>query len=208
MTFFLSLLLAWNFPEIVEAIPEGPFCYPGKNPREVICVIPKQSPLLEIAVNALITRLHNGMSEQEILSITMQFIKDELFSSDNCNETALQQLIASFEGNEPEISLEVFLREKTGICRHIALTATYLLDQLSKKNILNGTAFLIREDTPFGRHAWTLFLSKTSSWHLDVCWGILENGKTKKGYTVLSRYYGKEVMIKQKQKWEKGSNED
>lgn len=197
----LSIIFSWTFPEIVDAIPEGPFCYPGKYPREIIVVEPEHSPLLETATKTLISRIRSNMSEIEILAFTMQFVQEELFSAKNSSETVVQALASQFPGEEPEIPLDIFLTEKTGNCRHIALTTTYLIDQLIKQGILSGIAFLIREETPKGRHAWTLLLNNEHAWHLDIAWGILVDAKTPKGYAKLCQYYGKEVMKKQKQRW-------
>ncbi|NGX60388.1 MAG: hypothetical protein KR126chlam3_01561, partial [Chlamydiae bacterium] len=85
---------------------------------------------------------------------------------------------------------------------HIALTTTYLLDALIEKKKLKGELFFIREQTPFGRHAWTLLLTETAAWHIDAYWGIIENGKTDAGFARLCQKYGKRVMERQKLRWQ------
>lgn len=196
MTFFLSLVLTLFFPPIEETIPEGPFSYPGKSPREVIIVDPNHAPLLEKATQNLLQQV-----EEDILKKVICYVQEELFDLEISNETELWDLIERQEAF-PEVSLEVFLDAKIGVCRHFALTATYLIEQLIQEGILKGEAFLIREDTPFGRHAWTLLLTDRGAWHLDAYWGVLENGKTDAGFSKLCHKYGKRVMEKQKQRYE------
>jgi|GEM_PF-3150162 len=195
MTLFFSLLLLF-FPPIEEVIPEGPFSYPGKSSREVIIVDPNHAPLLDRATQSLLQQV-----EKDILQKTLCYVKEELFDLDLCDEDTLWNFIAETE-MFPEIPLDVFLDAKIGVCRHFALTATYLIEQLIRKGVLKGEVFLIREDTPFGRHAWTLFLSEHSAWHLDAYWGVLENGKTDAGFSKLCHKYGMRVMQKQKLRWE------
>lgn len=198
MIFLLSFLFLSCFPEINDMIPEGPFSYPGQNPREIIIVDPSNAPLLKEATQNLVVRL-----EKDILQTTLQFVREELFDIMNCDDETVWALIdQNSEGKlEPEIPLELFLKEKVGVCRHIALTTTYLIDHLIKKEILTGEVFLIREQTPFGRHAWTLLLTEEGAWHLDAYWGILENGRTDEGFFKLCRKYGTRVMERQKQRW-------
>jgi len=195
MTLFFSLLLLF-FPPIEEVIPEGPFSYPGKSSREVIIVDPNHAPLLEEATQTLFQQV-----EKDILNNVISLIQEELFDLELSNEIELWELLGKQE-TFPEVSLEVFLDAKIGVCRHFALTASYLIEQLIREGVLKGEVFLIREDTPFGRHAWTLFLSEHSAWHLDAYWGVLENGKTDAGFSKLCHKYGMRVMQKQKLRWE------
>lgn len=201
MSCILALVLLSTFPKIDQAIPEGSFSYPGQSIREVITVDPEDSPLLQKACTDLKRSL-----EKTILSKTLQFVQENLFERDCCTEENLRHLLQNF-GNgqpDPDISLEVFLEEKTGVCRHIALTTTYLINHLIKEGFLEGSTYLIREQTPLGRHAWTLFLSKDAAWHLDPYWGILEDGKTRAGFSQLCKKYGKKTMERQKVWWEDG----
>jgi len=190
------LLLSLSFPAVEETIPEGPFSYPGQSPREIIIVNPNEAPILEGATQDLLVQV-----EEEILHKTLAFVREELFDLDLCDEDKLWSFIEE-TGLFPEIPLDVFLDAKIGVCRHFALTATYLIEQLIREGVLKGEVFLIREDTPFGRHAWTLFLSEQGAWHIDAYWGVLENGKTDAGFSKLCHKYGRRVMESQKKRYE------
>lgn len=208
MNCILYLLLLSSFPEIGETIPSGPFSYPGQNPREIIIVDPTSSPLLTQAKERILLKIDPLASEEEILINTVHFVREELFDLMKCDETNVWKFIIARSDEEelPEIPLDAFLKEKLGVCRHIALTTTYLLDALIEKEKLKGELFFIREQTPFGRHAWTLLLTETAAWHIDAYWGIIENGKTDAGFARLCQKYGKRVMEEQKLRWEDDKN--
>lgn len=202
MNLILSALLFLT-PIIDEAIPEGPFRYPGTHPREVIVVDPENSPLLDQAYGKLEKRIE-GLTEEQILETIFWYVRDELFDLRLCKEKLVQQFIYSLhpEETEPEIPLETFLEYKIGVCRHIALATTCLVNRLVKEGWLEGEALLIRANCPSGRHAWTLFLSEEGAWHLDSLWGIFENGKTNAGFSKLCDNYGKRIMNEQNKRWE------
>jgi hypothetical protein len=187
---FLTILLTYLFPPIDRAIPEGAFTYPGKSPREVIVVDLENSPLLERACKDV-----EASVEREILASVLRLVRNDLFDLKRCDENALWNFMLD-QPSFPNIALDVFLKAKRGVCRHFALVTTYLVEHLIRKGKLKGEAFLIREDTPMGRHAWTLFLSEHGAWHLDAYWNVLENGKTDAGFSALCHKYGKRQIQK------------
>ena len=186
-----------------ETIPEGPFCYEGQQPREIITVDPIASPLLNEGYQKLLGQIGAEDSEEEILRKVGHFVCNTLFSLDLCTEENTKQLIESVAplAKEPEISIETFIDAQTGVCRHLALASTYLTNRLIDEGLLKGTCFLIRDQTHGGRHAWTLYLSGTGAWHLYPLWGFLENGKTEEGFIHLCQRYGKRTMERQKKRW-------
>lgn len=195
----MNFLLASIFflaPIIQEAIPDGPFFYRGAHPREVILLDPADSPLLEAAYWDLVEQLSSSFSEVQILQVTSLYIREKLFDLTLCNEQSVRRLLEALypDEKEPEVSLETFLEHKTGVCRHIALTSTYLVDRLIKEGWLQGEARLVRADCIMGRHAWTLFTSPEGSWHLDCLWDVLENGKTGAGFSRLCQKYGRKTI--------------
>ncbi|MBS0629030.1 MAG: hypothetical protein JSS30_02255 [Verrucomicrobia bacterium] len=204
----MNLILSTIFflmPILQESIPDGPFQYPGSAPREIILVDPEFSPLMDKAFADLSKHLDRSFSEEKIIELVFLYVREVLFDLNLCNEQQVRTLIHSIHPNEkePEMALEIFLEHKTGLCRHIALTSSCLINRLIKDRWLHGEVFLIRENCPRGRHAWTLFLSKDGAWHLDSLWGVLENGKTSAGFSRLCDNYGKRIMNEQKKKWEK-----
>jgi len=199
----LLLPLFFLFCPIKETIPDGSFCYKGLHPREIIILDRDNSPILENSYQDLLGILEKNTSEKELLLHVLLFVRETLFDPSLCSMESVAALISShYPGElEPEISLEFFLKNRIGVCRHSALTSAYFLHRLSKDGYLEGTTFLIRDDIPGGRHAWTLFLSEEGAWHLDTYWGFLENGKTREGFQHLSQYYGRHIMLEQKKRW-------
>jgi len=196
------MILALSILLCLESIPEGSFLYPGSKPREVISVDPARSPYLSRAYEKF--EITEDLSEEQILNCLLHYVREELFDLNLCNKWDLINLIHTLypDETEPEIPLDEFLKHKTGLCRHLALTTTYLIDRLIKDGWLQGNAYLIRENCPTGRHAWTLYLSEEGAWHLDSLWGVLENGKTSAGFSNLCDNYGKRNMYEQKKRWE------
>ena len=202
MNIFLGLLLFLHiFPSIDETIPSHPFCYPGICSREVICVDPDHCPLLQSAIKELEPLLSPDQTEEEILSTLLDFVSETLFHLELCTTINLNALIQKSYSPFDEIPLDYFLAAKTGVCRHLALTSTYLAHHLVKTGWLHGEAYLIRDELPSGRHAWTLFISDEGAWHLDPTWKILENGKTRAGFFHLCQKYGKRTMERQETRW-------
>lgn len=200
MNLLLPLFLLFSLSEIEETIPNAPFVYPGKHPREVILFDPPNSPRLQEAKSQFFEKLRPSFSEAEILVTLIDFIRDEVFDLTKCDNKILSNLLGD-TSKEPEIPIDYFIEQRIGVCRHIALVTTYFVDQLIKENMLSGEVFFIRENLPYGRHAWTLLLTETGAWHIDAYWGSLENAKTDAGFLNLCRKYGKRVMDTQKLRW-------
>lgn len=204
MSLFFSLIFfLTSLPPIQETIPRTPFAYVGLQPREVITLDPHHSPLLEKGYLELVANLSPTFSEKEILMQVADYVAQTLFDLQKCSEAAVAVLIDQLYPSvkEPEISLEVFLAAHTGVCRHLALTTTYLIDRLIQDGYLEGKAFLIRDFVRCGRHAWTLFLSEEGAWHIDAYWRVLADGKTKDGFAQLCRVYGPNTMQRQQKRW-------
>lgn len=72
----------------------------------------------------------------------------------------LQRYTGSFrgvsqKGEDTKVALNVFMKEKVGVCRHRALLAGYLLERLVKDNVLRGKVSIDRNTIPArGGHAW------------------------------------------------------
>ncbi|NGX39719.1 MAG: hypothetical protein KR126chlam1_01052 [Chlamydiae bacterium] len=200
---FSTILFLASLTVIEESIPDGPFCYPGKCPREIITVDSEESPLLDAHFKKLVQLMQQDQSEQEKLAHVKLFVRETIFTPSLCNFEKLLSFFQTLdiETFEPEIPLEKFIAAKTGVCRHLALTTTFLLDRLIKEGHFKGSCYLIRDQVHLDRHAWTLFLSDKEAWHIDAHWNILEDGKSEEGFSRLSRIYGKRTMVRQKERW-------
>lgn len=194
----IALLLLALLP-IDEAIPDEAFCYLGKYEREVITFDPSNCPAFDKAYQNLREHLTDLESEEDILLTTLDYVQRELFDLSLCTNPRVLEMIS--EDGRKEIPLDAFLQEKQGVCRHIALCVTLLLHQLIDEEVLDGEVYLIREDLSWGRHAWTLLITKQSAWHLDAYQGIFEDGKTRAGFSNLCQKYGRDVMQRQSTRW-------
>lgn len=196
------LFLLSSLPHLEEKIPPTSFAYVGRSPREEITYDPENSPLVEQAYQTLKEGLSGKFSEKEILISVQNYVGQTLFQVEKCTEEQTATLIQAI--SNPQIPLDAFIKEQTGVCRHLALCTTLFLDRLVKEGWLEGEVFLIRDMTPSGRHAWTLFLSEKAAWHLDPFWGVLANGKVENEFNRLCHLYGKQTMETQKKRWESG----
>lgn len=199
----LAIFLLTHFAQLGETIPEGPFQYRGKLPREIITCDPAHSPILEAKYKEWVEEVRGANGEEQILHQLLTYLRAKTFSIEECTPAKVIRWIETNykESKEAEIPLDAFLEARLGVCRHTALTTTYFLDRMVKEGRLQGKPFLIREELPFGRHAWTLLLTEQGAWHIDTLWGVIANGKTKVGYQRLCSLYGKGVMERQKLRW-------
>lgn len=187
-----------------DEIPDPPFVYKGTFPRELIAYDQKTSFVIDTYVDHFISMIPTDSSIEFILQKLIHFVVFTIFDPRLCNENDTEKLIQKFctPANEyPEMSLEIFLKARTGLCRHISLCATLLLDKLIKKDLIKGKVFFIRAETPQGRHAWSLFISEKTVWFIDPYWRILEDATTLTGWQILCERYGEKTMEQQRFRW-------
>ncbi|MFA5183506.1 MAG: hypothetical protein WC405_19510 [Syntrophales bacterium] len=78
------------------------------------------------------------------------------------NENAVQSLLAKYGvGPDQKIALDVFIAEGTGVCRHVSLACTALLEMFKKEGHIRGTASVDRNGLEIGAHAWCRYTSSS-----------------------------------------------
>lgn len=205
--FLLSAISTFSnekYPILEEEIFDTPFIYIGSSPRETIVYNHQSSLFLDHYVDEFLSKITLHLPTQSLFNALMKCILYHIFDPHLCNEKQTDVLImhqCSTSLSFPEIPLEIFLKARTGVCRHIALCTSLFIDKLIHKGILQGKVFLIRAMTPYGRHAWVVYLSKESIWFIDPYWRVLENAKIPEGWQTLCRTYGIEIMEQQKKQW-------
>jgi len=204
----------------LENLSSHPTVSIGSSPagRELIILDPKNSPLLNEAYRHILTQLSTcpSLSLKEKLSWIAAFVREKVFDPQRSTEENLERFVQKWEdthplsaftptlhgGLVPVIPIDDFIAAKVGICRHLALVTTYVVDRLIQETpyFPLGKVFSMRDviHTSFeeGGHAWTLYVSPEESWHIDSLWGILLPLEEKEN---LYFYYGQEAIERELQ---------
>lgn len=144
--------------------------------------------------------------EQFILQATMQKVQ-EVFNETK-GEAGVARIVDEERRKEdvdavfldsykmPIISLDTFIKQKTGICRHRAMLFLVLASQLKKDNLLLGEVRQVRGLVNGGAHSWNVYCSpmmklesreieqrETDIYLIDAMWNnFLSLTLTSKGY--------------------------
>ncbi len=131
--------------------------YVGAGKREAIVVDSLQHPFLQYVSLELYEKLFaegRVLSEAEILSGVYEITAEKLKTS--LKET--ERIIAKYSvGNDRKISLEMFIQEGYGVCRHHALLAGFLLEKLCIGGHLQGKVSVDRNTSGKSGHAWARY---------------------------------------------------
>ena len=91
-----------------------------------------------------------GKDFKSILDSVFEITKDGLPYDDK----KVEKLTVSYN-NDTKVTLNYFIRERAGVCRHQALLGAYLLERLRKDGYVNGSVSVDRNEVPnVGGHAW------------------------------------------------------
>jgi len=128
--------------------------YLGQGQREAIVVDSEKYPRLrELYGEAKKKATENGsIKKDKILEAVYETVKEAMPIQDN---DAVEKIIDEYSvRNDGKISLDVFLEEGVGVCRHDALACAALLELFGKDGITRGKASVDRNSTNLGGHAW------------------------------------------------------
>ena len=139
------------------------------------------------------SRIFHGSSDQQLRKV------DKIFREALQDSTVVKVAHDKFPGEMiPAISIEKFIADGAGVCRHTSLAACYLLDRLTKepfaKPLLEGSVQHIRDNIPLGGHSWAVFIPRAKPheapqrWLLDAQFDVLENFAIPEGRARLSPY--------------------
>lgn len=160
--------------------------------REMILLDPNNSPLLLAHYNNfdhLIARYMQGkgkdqLSPEDLINITNMFMCNCVFPRSNNMESQVDDLVEKCKQDptiskvnfQPCIPIDVFLKEKSGVCRHHALVGAYLLDRYIQEHAdtcsFKGKVQIMRDNVNGflkGGHAWlTLVCSNNKNFCIDT----------------------------------------
>jgi hypothetical protein len=180
----------------LEHLSTKPVICVGSYPlgRELFYFDPTNSPLLEAHATTLISLIPENASTLHKLDCVLDYIRATIFELKTCHEGAVKKFIQ----RRKLISIEEFIQNKIGVCRHLAFVSTYLLDQLIEHHLLSGKVHYIRDIIPQGGHAWSLFIDFTGKmWHLDPLWNVIQSLSDPAEFEILCDLYGQAAMERQ-----------
>lgn len=148
--------------------------YVGSGVREAIVVDDQKYPkeLLDTYRELRIRMAQEQQRSPQNRKTTLQLIAD--LSSEKLGgkaseadlETQIAELLTRLTGSpkgvdtrgqDIKVALNTFMQNKSGICRHRALLAGYLMEQLVKDRIIQGRISVDRNTTAQGGHAWVRY---------------------------------------------------
>jgi hypothetical protein len=153
--------------------------YLGQNQREAIVVDSKKYPALrKLYEKAKNKAMRNGVIEKDkILQAVYETVAEAMPKQD---DSAVEEIIHRYGvEKDGKISLDVFLLEDVGVCRHDALACAALLELFKEDGIIRGKPSVDRNSTSLGGHAWCRYTNSAGEvFILDVAQGYL--GKLEK----------------------------
>ncbi|MDP3954875.1 MAG: hypothetical protein Q8Q15_00740 [bacterium] len=149
-------------PIITRDTPINGGVYLGSSAREAIVVDDRKYPQ---ELNAAYTELRRKMTEgvsrgRSVFECVYEVTKRTLDLPRRTGdvEERVDELVGSIvsqSGPDAKVTLNEFMREGIGICRHRALLAGYLIERLVKEGVLRGKVSVDRNYLPKqGGHAW------------------------------------------------------
>lgn len=127
--------------------------YLGASPREAIVVDPKKyKELNKLYENAKRRAMDSvKVNRGRILKAVYDVVRETM----RPNEAKVNEIIQRLKaGDDRKITLDVFIREGVGVCRHHALACTALLELFKRDGYIRGTPRVERNSTELGGHAW------------------------------------------------------
>jgi hypothetical protein len=131
----------------------------GGFPREAIVVDSKKYP----AINRLyeIAKRKATVNGKVLRSGVLRAVYDTVNKAlPTQSEFAVNQLLANAGiGDDEKITLDAFINEGVGVCRHSGLTAGVLLERFIKDGHIRGNVSIDRNTTGLGGHEWARYTS-------------------------------------------------
>lgn len=168
--------------------------------RETLYLEKDNTPLLSQHYQTWKHRLLNSIQHPTandvwvMLSDLLVYLRTEVFDMPTCHSCAIQHII--LKAGSDILPIELFVSEKSGVCRHFALTAYYFLETLRLEKILPiNSVELIRKkcyaNGSKGRHAWlSISTEENRSFHFDPFWGIMVDHDAPNAHEILQDIYG------------------
>jgi hypothetical protein len=171
-------------PVIARDTPINGGVYYGPGQREAIVVNDINQPELRNAYQELISRRQQiatkGGSFKAGFLKTVFEITEELIPT---NEQKTDQLITKYI-QDKDVDLAVFIRNRSGVCRHQALLAGYLLEKAIQNGIIHGQVSIDRnlDTAKQACHAWVRYTNSAGQVYvLDIAQHFLGRIEDTKG---------------------------
>lgn len=183
--------------------------------REFVLFDPKNSPILQRRyrklfkiLDAHIQQTKSRLSPEDLLSLTMSYMKSSVFPSSRHLDSKMKKLLDTAKRDDDAqqyLPIDLFLDKKLGVCRHHALVAAYFLDRFiqhhPEKCTFIGKVQVMRDDIKGGAHAWlTLVCSGDKTFCFDSLNGIQGNLANKEFHEMLSKDFGSPAVKHQGEK--------
>ena len=133
----------------------------GEGAREAIVVDSKKYP----RVNEVYERLKSSVKDNATVLWDVYDIVDKTLRYDEAYANEMAERYP-----DRKVSLDVFIGNGKGVCRHMALLCGVLLEKLCDEGVINGKASIDRNSIPaIGGHAWCRYTSANGqSYIVDV----------------------------------------
>lgn len=137
--------------------------YVGAGPREAIVVDHKSNAVAKV-VDGLVDDMKSDHEHgaTKTTRVILHEVKKAVRDSMQFDERLVNDIVKRHESDIP-VGLSTFIDRKTGVCRHMGLLATLMLERLDEENILPGASSIHRNTTPEGAHAWAEYQATSSS---------------------------------------------
>ena len=137
---------------------DGGVCL-GNGKREAIVVdsqkYPKLRELYEKAKQK--ASVDNKVQRNRVLKAVYDVVLDAMPNQDSVKS---ESLIYKYHAwNDRKISLDVFINEDAGVCRHKALACGALIELFKKEGYVRGKPSIDKNSSPSGMHAWCRYTS-------------------------------------------------
>ncbi|MBS3904255.1 MAG: hypothetical protein KGZ39_02890 [Simkania sp.] len=162
--------------------------------RETLYLEQNNSPLLA----AHYENWKQGLSSKETDLILLDlscYLRNQVFDLRFCHRNIIESIV--HQNPSEEISIELFVQQKAGLCRHFAFAAYYFLEKIRLEGILPIDSIqLVRKILSIhgvqGKHVWLCISlnNENRSFHFDPFWGMVIDSTVSDAKEILRDTYG------------------
>lgn len=155
-------------PTIGHDTPISGGVYENAYGREAIVVDMEKHPLLRETLDEVVARITDEdgrVDKSRALHAVFDIVKDRMRYSKDATNEIFRTVGHNTHGSK--IALDVYIDKGVGVCRHQALYAGAILEELIKRGILNGQVSVERNmkqrdnDDAYDGHAWVRYTTSS-----------------------------------------------
>lgn len=144
-------------PIIGRDTPINGGVYLGGGQREAIVIDDKKSEFLSKIYQDVLTESADSQRDGTFKSTVLARVYEKVRQVLPADEKATETIAAPYQ-NDQKVSIDLFLKAKTGVCRHQALLTAYLLEKLKADGLVRGVVSVDRNAIRgVGGHAWVRY---------------------------------------------------